>query len=147
MGHFVSQRTIFQMTARDKKSNRRNWTIGAILTVTFCALGLFIYSSDLKYKKTLNYRTYEIQYEQYFKGSRKVYEGHYVDNKQKEDQAYMILANRLLDDYLKNPNPGLKEDILTIRNKHNLIDGTTVTSIDSLVSNRKILMDTLILIY
>jgi len=52
-----------------------------------------------------------------------VYEGHYVDNKQKEDQAYMILANRLLDDYLKKPDPGLKDDILRIRNEHNLIDG------------------------
>jgi|GEM_PF-5922181 len=129
------------MTTDDRKPNRRRRTIIVILTVLLCALGItFNLSSDFKYKKTLKFRGHEIEYDQYFKGKKKVYEGHYVQNQDLEDQAYMILANRLLDDYLKNPDAGLRDDILKIRNEHSFIRGLEITSIDSLVADRKILM-------
>jgi hypothetical protein len=116
------------------------------LVVAILGLGTIVAVFDLKYEKTLRFRDHEITYDHYVKGRKKLYEGHYLENTDLEDQAYMILANRLLDDYLKNQDNQLKDDILRISNEHNLIRGLEIRSIDSLVSNRIVLLDTVILI-
>jgi hypothetical protein len=126
---------------------KRKLTIAVILIVGLCALGLSASFLDFKYEKILKHRSHEIQYDQYIKGKKYLYVGHYVSNKDLEDQAYMILANRLLDDYLKNPDSSLGNEILRISNEHNLRTRTEIKNMDSLVTNREFLMDTLILIY
>ena len=133
------------MTTDDRVKRWRKLTIVATLIVILCALGVIAFVSDFKYKKTLKYRSHEIQYDQYFRSKKNLYvEHYYLYNEDLEDQAYMILANRLLDDYLRNPDPSLKEDILRISNEHNLIHGLEIKSIDSLRSNRNFYLDTLI---
>ena len=127
----------------DSVKARRKLTI---VIFSLCTLGLIAFFSDFKYKKTLKYRGHEIQYDQYLKGKKYLYVGHYLYNADLVDQAYMILANRLLDDYLKSPDSLLKVDILQISNEHNLRRGLEIKSIDSLLTNREFVLDTLILI-
>jgi len=124
----------------------RKKLVGLILVVAIFGLLTIVTVSDLKYEKTLKFRDHEVTYDHYLKGRKKLYEGHYLENNDLENQAYMILTNKLLDDYLKNHDNQLKDDILRISNEHNLIRGLEIKNIDSLVNNRKVFLDTLILI-
>jgi hypothetical protein len=123
---------------------KRQKLVIVTLILAILLLGMIVTVFDLKYEKTLKFRDYEVAYDQYIKGRKKLYDGHYLENKDLEDQAYMILINKLLDDYLKNQDDTLKYDILKISNEHNLIRGQEITSIDTLVSNRIVFLDTLI---
>ena len=118
-----------------------------MIILSLSAVGLTFFFSNLKYKKTLKYGSHKIKYDQYIKGEKYLYAGHYLHNEDLEDQAYMILANRLLDDYLNNPDSLLMEDLLRIANKHNLKRGLKINSLDSLLTHREFILDTLILIY
>jgi hypothetical protein len=117
-----------------------------ILVVAIFGLLIIVTVFDLKYEKTLKFRDHKVTYDHYLKGRKKLYEGHYLENNELENQAYMVLANRLLDDYLKNHDNQLKDDILRISNEHNLIRGLEIKNFDSLVNNRIVFLDTLILI-
>jgi hypothetical protein len=97
-----------------------------------------------EYERVLEYGDHRIPYGQYLRGERFLYAGHYVTNDRLVDLAYMKLANRLLDDYIQDNDSQLVEEILKITSDHNLRYSTVNVSIDSLISNREILLDTII---
>ena len=105
-----------------------------------------ILSPNTKKEKCLNYGNYSINYVQYSKGKKYLRPGHYLYNKDLLNQAYMILANRLLDEYLRTKDARLPKEILKISNDYNLIYDIKIDNFDSLIINRKYLLDTMILI-
>lgn len=124
----------------------KRWKILISVVVLLVAI-VIIYCQNPKYNKSIEYRNHKVEYQQYLRGKTFLYVGHYVDNSRLVDQAYMKLANRLLDDYLQTNDSSLIKDVVRISNEHNLGYDTKNVSIDSLIKNRSILLDTIIYIY
>ncbi len=99
-----------------------------------------------EYEKVLEHKGHRIEYAQYLRGEKFLYVGHYVTNEKLVDQAYMKLANRLLDDYLRNKDSQLIDEVVKIGNDHNLRYRNRMKAIDvdSLIRNRDTLLDTII---
>ncbi len=97
------------------------------------------------YERTIEYGNYKVTYIQYLRGEKFLYPGHYVYNERLLDQAYMKLANRILDDFLQNNDSLLINEVLRISNEHNLrFSSTRKIAVDSLINNREVLLDTII---
>lgn len=124
------------------------WRIALLATIVIFLIGaVTVIGLNPEYERVLEYRTHSVRYIQYLRGEKSLYDGHSLTNEQLTDQAYMIIANRLLDDYLRNNDPQLIEDVLRLSNDHNLRYDTKDIKADSLIRNRAVLLDTLIRIF
>lgn len=120
-----------------KRKTKILLTIVIFVIVTVIAL-------NPEYERVLEHRGHLISYRQYLRGKDFLYTGHYLTNDLLVDQAYMKLANRLMDDYTRNNDSQLADEIVKIINDHNLRYSKVNITIDSLISNRMTLLDTII---
>lgn len=122
----------------------------ALLTITIFLIGaLTVIGINPEYEKVLEYKAYRIQYKQYMRGKRFFYEHRHPTNEELVDQAYMKLANKLLDDYLQGKDSKLIEEVMKLNRVHNLRYDTKRylvknVGVDSLIRNRDIFLDTTI---
>jgi hypothetical protein len=124
----------------------KRWKLVILVVVLLVAL-VSIYGFNPKYNRSIEYRNHKVIYQQYLRGKKFLYDGHYMQNSLLIDQAYMKLANKLLDEYLQTNDTSLIKDIIRISNEHNLRHHTKTISIDSLTKNRSMLLDTMIYIF
>jgi hypothetical protein len=132
MGHFLR-------VTRMKRKTKILLTILIVVIATITIIGL-----NPEYERVLEHNGHRITYRQYLRGKDFLYTGHYVTNDRLVDQAYMKLANRLLDDYIRDNDSQLADEVVKIANEHNLRYTTVNVNIDSLTRNREILLDTTI---
>lgn len=126
---------------------KRKGTI--LLTIPIFIGAATIIGLNPDYEKVLEYKSHSIKYRQYLREKIFSYTGDYPTNEELVDQAYMRLANRLLDDYLRNKDSQLIDEVVKLSNDHNLrypmkrykMKGIDV---DSLIRNRDIFLDTTI---
>lgn len=95
-----------------------------------------------EYEKVLIHRGHSIKYRQYLMGKALSNSRHRPTNEELTDQAYMRLANRLLDDYLQNRDSQLIDEVINISIDHNLRYRIKQISADSLIQNRESVLDT-----
>jgi hypothetical protein len=118
-----------------------------IFIVVITMIGFRIWGPNQEQKKHLKFRNYDIEYSQYSKGKFYLYPHHYLYNRDLQNEAYMKLANKLLDEYLMTKDTTLPKEILKICNHDALETGYKITNFDSLIVNRKTLLDTVTLVY
>lgn len=92
---------------------RVNIKAAIILTITILVIGAaIVIRINPQYDKVLQYRGHSIKYKQYFRERIFSYIGNSATNQELLDQAYMRLANKLLDDYLKTEDSQLLEKVV-----------------------------------
>jgi hypothetical protein len=129
-----------------RKINTKKILVILILVVLLTAVGFRIWGPNYEQIKHLKYRNYDIEYSQYSKGKLYLYPHHYLYNRDLLDEAYMKLANKLLDEYLITKDTTLPNEIMKIYNHDSLETGYKITNFDSLIINRKTLLDTVTLV-
>jgi len=129
-----------------RESNTKKALLILILIVLLTVVGFIIWGPNYEQKKHLKFRNYDIEYSQYSKGKFYLYPGHYLYNRDLLNEAYMKLANKLLDEYLMTKDTTLPDEILKISNHDAYETGYKITNFDSLIINRKTLLDTVTLI-
>jgi len=117
-----------------------------IFIVLLTVAGFRIWGPNYEQKKHLKFRNYDIEYSQYSKGKLFLYPQHYLYNKDLLNEAYMKLANKLLDEYLMTKDTTLPKEILKISNHDALETGNKIMNFGSLIRNRKTLLDTVTLV-
>lgn len=116
------------------------------MVVTLLAAIVSIYMLNPEYKRTIKHRNHTVEYGQYLRGKKYLHEGHYIYNTTLVDQAYMKLANRMLDEYLITKDSMLIQEVFRISNDHKLRQDIRNVSLDSLIKHRSALLDTIIYI-
>lgn len=96
--------------------------------------------------KHLTYRNYKIGYIQYRKGEKDLYPGHAIYNEDLFKQANLILANKLLDEYLQTNDTTLPNEITRITNLYNLNYTISNFKFEEILRDRKNILDTTIII-
>lgn len=96
--------------------------------------------------KHLTYRNYKIGYIQYRKGKKDLYPGHAIYNEDLFKQANLILANKLLDEYLQTNDTTLPNEITRITNLYNLNYTISNFKFEEILRDRKNILDTTIII-
>ncbi len=113
------------------------------MTISLIFIGLVtIVVLNPQYEKTLVHRGHTIKYRQYLMGKTFSNWRHRPTNEELADQAYIRLANRLLDDYLLNRDSQLIDEVIKISIDHNLRYRIKNISADSLIENRERVLDT-----
>jgi hypothetical protein len=92
--------------------------------------------------KHLKYRTYTIEYKQYWKGQKILHPGHAVNNKDLFKQANLILANRLMEEYLRTNDSTLPKKITGLANTFNLNFANPHFEFADILLNQKVILDT-----
>src|SRR5688572_19195227 len=105
VGHFF-ERT---MPKRMKIKRRKILLLSLIILLVGIMTVILL---NPEYERIVEYGNHRITYAQYLRGKKFLYTGHYVDNERLVDQAYMKLANRLLDDFLQNNDSLLINEVL-----------------------------------
>jgi len=121
-------------------------SIFLVAIILIASISYIVTNRNTREIKHLKYKNYDIEYVQYSKGSKPLHPGHALYNEDLYKQAYMILANRLLDEYLRTKDTTLPREILRIGNGYNLDPSVRITNFDSLIVNRKTFLDSIILI-
>jgi hypothetical protein len=121
-----------------------------ILTIsTFFTGAVVVIGMNPEYDEALEYGRLCIKYKQYVRETMFSYTGNSATNQELLDQAYMRLANKLLDEYLKTNDSQLLEKVVELNDLHNLRyprKRYTMKEIDvdSLIRDRDRVLDTVI---
>lgn len=113
-----------------------------IVLLIFLAITIaLLYFTDLwniKYTKTLHYKEYAVEYDQFLNGSKKLWENHYITNEMLYAQANRSLGLRLCETYKTNKSDSLKAKIILLSNTYAYYESQ---SIDSIMKNASVVFD------
>lgn len=103
-----------------------------VIGIFIVLLGITLYFTDvgnLRYTKTLKFKEFSVNYNQYLHGSRKFSEGHYLSNDLLYAQANRELALKLCEHYRTNKDVDVKEKIIEIATKFSEVKEKHIDSI------------------
>ncbi len=108
--------------------------IGVLILGTLC---YFILRPERMFKEKVTFRNCSVKYFQYKKGYKKLWEEHYITNKDELNSAYRELALCLCEEYLKDSSKEVEEKIIEILKNHTFYYDSEI-KIDSIIKNKEL---------
>lgn len=103
-----------------------------VIGISVICIGLFLYFSEIgniRYSKTLRFKEFAINYDQYLRGHRKFSEGHYLSNELLFIQANRVLALQLCKKYQNSKDNILGNKIVSMANEFGTVKEKNIDSI------------------